>query len=298
MNNTKVNFFKFFLIIKNYLKNFQFLVKTKRFIFSLFSDENGFHLVNINKTFPLFSPNSAGKYTDKASITIAAINQTIPYLLKIPGLTLSVSPVMDLKNNSLFSCDPHSSAELKVLFDYYGSDKANYHNYHFLYSWILSKRYEILNILEIGLGTNHQDVVSNMGRTGSPGASLRAFRDYCPNADIFGADIDRRILFQENRIKTFYIDQLNPCAIVDFLDHIDNSFDLIIDDGLHSPNANLATLNFSLNLLRVGGWFVIEDISFDALDLWSLVSAILPVGYKSHIFSADGGIIFAVQRTD
>ena len=48
---------------------------------------------------------------------------------------------------------------------------------------------------------------------GKPGASLRVWRDYFPNAIIYGADIDKDILFAEERIKTFYIDQLDPVAI-------------------------------------------------------------------------------------
>ncbi len=297
MSNNKSVEFNYFSKLKKFLKKFPLLVKIKKSVFFIFSDQNGFNVLNVNNTFPLFAPNSAGKYVDKASITIDSINQTIPYLLKIPGLSLSISPVLDITNNPFFTKDQVSSSVLKTLFDHYGSDKANYHNYHLLYSWIISDRNSYLNILEIGLGTNNQDIVSNMGRMGCPGASLRAFRDYCPNANIFGADIDRGILFEEHRIKTFFIDQLDPCAISNFIDHIDNSFDLIIDDGLHSPNANLATLNFSLNLLRIGGWVVIEDISFDAIDLWSLVSAILPAGFKSYLFSAKGGIVFAVQKT-
>ena len=56
-----------------------------------------------------------------------------------------------------------------------------------------------LNIFEVGLGTNNVDVPSNMGKDGKPGASLRAWRDYFPNADI-----DTRILFKEDKIQTFY----------------------------------------------------------------------------------------------
>ena len=43
----------------------------------------------------------------------------------------------------------------------------------------------------------------------NPGASLRAWRDYFVKADIYGADIDKKILFNENKIKNFYVDQEN-----------------------------------------------------------------------------------------
>ena len=52
-----------------------------------------------------------------------------------------------------------------------------------------------------------------MGSTGQPGASLKMWRDYFPNAMIFGADIDKDILFNDQRITTFYVDQLNSDSI-------------------------------------------------------------------------------------
>jgi 23S rRNA U2552 (ribose-2'-O)-methylase RlmE/FtsJ len=104
------------------------------------------------------------------------------------------------------------------------------------------------------MGSNNLDVVSNMGAGGRPGASLRAFRDFLPNAQIYGADIDDSILFQENRIKTFPVDQLNPEALSRLGELIpDNYFDLIIDDGLHAPDANVNTLSFALGKVAPGG---------------------------------------------
>ena len=91
-----------------------------------------------------------------------------------------------------------SNNELTNLMNFYGSDKGgknNDHNYASYYSQIFShKKNEIKNFLEIGLGTNNQNFVSNMGPKGIPLASLRAWRDYFVNANIYGADIDKNIL--------------------------------------------------------------------------------------------------------
>lgn len=75
------------------------------------------------------------------------------------------------------------------------SDKSTQHNYHILYSFILNSlgKDEALNVLEIGLGTNNGSLVSSMGVNGSPGASIRAFKEYLPNSNIYGADIDKEI---------------------------------------------------------------------------------------------------------
>jgi hypothetical protein len=134
--------------------------------------------------------------------------------------------------------------ELADLFRERGSDKSTYHNYHLVYGHLLAgKRDHALHIVEIGLGTNNIDVPSNMGLFGKPGASLRAFRDWAPHASVFGADVDRRILFMEDRIETFWVDQTDPTSLQDLAMRLsDKKFDLIIDDGLHVPAANFNTI--------------------------------------------------------
>jgi len=39
------------------------------------------------------------------------------------------------------------------------------------------------------------------------------WREYFPNANIYGADIDETILFQDERIATFPLDQTKPESI-------------------------------------------------------------------------------------
>jgi hypothetical protein len=109
----------------------------------------------------------------------------------------------------------------------------------------------IADILEVGLGTDNDAVASNMGAAGKPGASLRAFRELLPHARIYGADVDRSILFDEENIQTFFVDQTDFQSIDALDEAIGHDFDLIIDDGLHSPDANLAMLIFAQKRLRV-----------------------------------------------
>ena len=100
-----------------------------------------------------------------------------------------------------------SNTKLSQLMNHYGSDKGgknNHHNYSDYYSEIFyHKRNEVKNFLEIGLGTNNEELPSNMGKDGTPLASLKAWRDYFLNANIYGADIDKNILKNEDRIKTY-----------------------------------------------------------------------------------------------
>lgn len=161
--------------------------------------------------------------------------------------------------------------ELCSIMTKYGSDKGNFvHNYTIYYDNLFkSLKNEILNVFELGLGTNNLDVKSNMGLSGKPGASLRGWKEYFPNSNIFGADIDKRILFQEDRIKTFYCNQENVEDIKELWSNEslkDLLFDIIIEDGLHEFNANLTFLTHSLEKLKIGGYYICEDLLPQTID--------------------------------
>jgi SAM-dependent methyltransferase len=179
-----------------------------------------------------------------------------------------------------------------------GSDKATVHDYHHLYGAVLvTVRETEAAVLEIGLGTNNTDMVSNMGPAGVPGASLRAFRDFLPRGQVFGADVDKRILFSEERIGTFYVDQTKPNSFGALDTNLGGRlFDLVIDEGLHSPNANIATLTFALQKLKPGGHAVIEDIHARSLPIWDLLGMILPRDYVASILQAKEGFLFVVRK--
>jgi hypothetical protein len=137
------------------------------------------------------------------------------------------------------------------------------HNYtQFYYELFCPYRAEVKKFLEVGLGTNNTDIPSNMGKGGTPGASLRGWRDFFENASIFGGDVDKRILFEEERIKTFYIDQLDCQVIESSLNSLGASeFDVILDDGLHRFDANRNLYENSIDYLSKDGIYIIEDIN-------------------------------------
>lgn len=157
------------------------------------------------------------------------------------------------------------------LFAEHGSDKSTWHNYTNLYDPMFTHfglKDKPVNIFELGLGTNNTSIKSNMGANGKPGASLRSFATYFPQGQIFGADIDKDILFQEDRIKTFFCDQTNPEIIKEMWSQIPEEFDVIIDDGLHEAHANITFFENSYHKLKKGGIFIIEDIlNFDVYPL-------------------------------
>ena len=166
-----------------------------------------------------------------------------------------------------YTVNSSSNSKLTALMNLYGSDKGgknNHHNYSEFYSELFfNQRKKVKNFLEIGLGTNNIKVPSNMGKDGKPLASLKAWRDYFENANIYGADIDKHILENDERIKTFYVDQTNPEEIKKMFKNIGvNKFDIILEDGLHEYSANICFFDNSIKYLSDEGFYIIEDIYF------------------------------------
>ncbi|MEO7266272.1 MAG: hypothetical protein ABIW38_15250 [Ferruginibacter sp.] len=207
------------------------------------------------------------------------------------------STIPKLRECNLVLKEDHPEAlKLKDLLDNFGSDKSSVHNYHLLYAGILKNRVAI-NIFEMGLGTPHLEMISNMGPDGKPGASLRSFKEMYPNANIYGADIDKRILFNEDRIKTFYANQLDKNSLADL--HLllaPLTFDLIIDDGLHTPEASINTLEFAIDILAPGGYFVIEDIKETDLQFYLVMKQCLNDELEIDIFETQAAFICVIKK--
>jgi hypothetical protein len=251
---------------------------------------------------PIHAPASRGDAEVLSRLTLQCANELVPALR---GLFASVgrSALAPVEVADFVASRGHASSTadlLKDVFTRHGSDKATQHRYYILYDYILRNRPSIDRVFEIGLGTNNTDVVSNMEAHGRPGASLRAFREWLPAASIYGADIDRRILFAEDRIKTFWVDQTDPTSFAAIGEALPgDGFDLMIDDGLHAPYANVLSLQFFLPRLKIGGWAVVEDIRREAVPVWQIVQAMLPSTYESFVVSESSSwmSLFAVRRT-
>lgn len=160
-------------------------------------------------------------------------------------------------------------------FERFGSDKAST-GLASVYHFLLARLPKNSNIIEIGIGTNNPRLVSTMGKSGIPGASLCAYEYLVPDANIFGVDVDRDILFATARIRTSYADQKNLSTLKSLpLQFGVKNFDLLIDDGLHSPQANLNSLIFGLDFVAPGGFIWIEDIPARSLPVWNVVEQII-----------------------
>jgi len=218
-------------------------------------------------------------------------------LLDHTGTPFDIVPIEDFQNDC---------AHLGNLFANHRSDKSTTNNYHILYSYIIQRLggpQAKINLLEIGMGTNNQDLVSSMGWDGRPGASLYAFRDYLPNAAIYGCDIDRAILVDSDRIKTCYVDQLDTATFDAMSQYFGESvkYDLIIDDGLHSIGANFNTLLFALDHVADDGWIVIEDIERKHRTNWRTIDFIMnsesmKARFETFRVQSRGGFMYVVHK--
>jgi hypothetical protein len=184
---------------------------------------------------------------------------------------------MDKKNNYRnIHYINNSKNNLSLLCEKYGSDKGyldinkstpygwkahSYSNFYFnLFNHCKDK---VKLIFECGIGTNNLNFPCNMTVNGKPGASLRVWRDYFFNSQVYGADIDKNSLFKEERIETFYVNQLDSNSIAKMWQAINKTnFDIIIDDGLHTYEAAITLFLNSFDKLKNNGMYIIEDINF------------------------------------
>ena len=191
--------------------------------------------------------------------------------------------IKSIKNSSVgtnYSTFYDTNNALSKLCEKYGTDKGFVefkkktpygwmpHSYSLYYnSLFFHCRKNIKLVFECGIGSNNLDITSNMTAHGRPGASLRVWREYFDKAQIIGADIDKTILFKEDRISTYKVNQLDPSSIKNMWSEIKhNNFDIIIDDGLHTLEAGLTFFLHSFEKLKEGGIYIIEDVDFSYLN--------------------------------
>lgn len=211
----------------------------------------------------------------------------------------------------IFTSD--SMNDLSRSFEKYKTDKGGrgvnvHHNYDLAYSLLFSPRkLGTKAVLEIGIGTTDTTIKSSMGPNGVPGASLRAWREFFPNARIYGADVDKGILFNEERIDCYYVDQEDPHSLKDLSLSLGSQkilFDIILDDGLHTLKAATNTFCGLEHLLATDGIYIIEDVPFRKWGAYSKAFSV--TGYqtycirlknpKSNRFSGDNSLVVLLKN--
>ena len=176
---------------------------------------------------------------------------------------------------------------LKELIEKYKSDK-NASNYTDSYIHHFSDRRDsVSSLLEIGLGTIIPGAKSSMhdwkttnSSEYTPGASLRAWRDYFPNAKVYGGDIQEDTQFTDERITTYLFNSQSGVECNKVLK--DLTFDIIIDDGSHGGEHQVFSFIVLNKFLSSNGIYVIEDIQPQNIEGFKDLS-IFPSEYKDYI---------------
>jgi hypothetical protein len=172
----------------------------------------------------------------------------------------------------------------------FSSDKSGYHNYHLIYERLFPEVDKISNVLEMGIHL---------------GSSLRAWKKIFSEANIIGLENNIDRFFTEARILSMYVDQ----SILQTFDNFKSlmrgtEFDFIIDDGSHYLQETKNTFYNLLPSLKVGGWFVIEDIRWDFEQNWADIANNLGSNYKAFLINmtdmvqttSNDNIVLAIKR--
>ena len=125
------------------------------------------------------------------------------------------------------------------------------HYYYRVYSIIFNPiKFDVTKLLELGVAY---------------GSSLKAYREFFPNAEIWGIDngslrllgiLFYQILKGMDRINLINRDAFDPKT----LDKVPDDFDIIIEDTDHKLTTQIKALRLYWSKLKKGGFFIIEDI--------------------------------------
>lgn len=135
----------------------------------------------------------------------------------------------------------------------YGTDKVPY--YTPFYDLLLARK-EVHQVLEVGIGT--RETMTHVPGY-EPGASLRMWAEYFPDAKIVGFDRDPQMR-SEGRIITVQIDERDNVDMARIANDF-GEFDLIVDDASHSPADQFETCLTLVPFLSDGGMYIVEDAS-------------------------------------
>lgn len=224
-----------------------------------------------------FRQNCRDVFWDDSLGVIIANGLSAPSLMQMLEPQQFWQPLPRLKEGEAKRCERPLPSEA---FEATGSDKGRRgHNYVALYDMLFKDvKCSVRSVLEVGIGTISPGTPSNMAgwassdprwqfpngsRVGTyrPGASLRGWREVFPQAHITGLDVDRAAMLGGPRIRTHVVNTLNASRIREVLQG--RTFDLMIEDGLHTEIAQQITLHGLWPHLRHEGLYVIEDVGLE-----------------------------------
>jgi hypothetical protein len=158
------------------------------------------------------------------------------------------------------------------------------HNYIPGYTELFeNRRNDVKKMLEIGIGSIENGQMSGVIRYGyKTGNSLKCWSEYFPNSIIYGIDIYNHAELNTDCIVTFQADQSNENDLEMVMSNINDSLDIIIDDGSHCGEHQVFSFMYLNKYLSKNGIYVIEDIQSKNIDKF-LDLSIFPTEYINYI---------------
>lgn len=145
-------------------------------------------------------------------------------------------------------------SQLEALFTKYGTDKGIWGYTPYYEEAMEARRFEVKKVLEIGI-CGYRDIPNNV-----VGASLFVWKDYFPNAEIYGIDNDGRFIFNDqHRIHTAQCDAYDPHQLSAVMEKFGGDFDMIVDDAVHDPMPQVTLLSMLYYHLKNDGRYFIEE---------------------------------------
>ncbi len=140
----------------------------------------------------------------------------------------------------------------------YGTDKCPQlgHSYTPIYFELLKDK-KIKKVLEIGIGGS--EVMQWTPDHYQKAASLKMWRDFFPEARIYGVDYEPTLMYEGDRIETHLCNTTRGSQVIELFKKIGTDFDLVIDDGNHRLSAQLRTFGNIMPLLKKDVIYIIED---------------------------------------
>jgi hypothetical protein len=134
---------------------------------------------------------------------------------------------------------------------YDGTDKLD-HGYITYYRRVLgTRRFHQMTVFEIGVGGYESP---------EPGGSLQFWRDYFPRSTIIGLDISEKTLDYGPRVKFARADQSSAADLESVVAEYGPP-DIVIDDGSHIGEHQIASFECLWPKLPSEGVYVIEDLA-------------------------------------
>jgi demethylmacrocin O-methyltransferase len=155
--------------------------------------------------------------------------------------------------------------------------------YHRLLNHFCDKE---ITVLEIGIG-NYDLMAPIVGQNYVHGASLKMWRDYFPKGNIIGCDILESVLFSDERIETYQLDQSNIDSLEQLSTKI-NDLDIIIDDGSHIEEHMYTSFSILWKKIKVGGIYIIEDIRAVSLESFKNIAKFYRFNDAELIYAHEG----------